>query len=157
REQRRRRRWRPWPAAAMTQSRRVGGRMSHVELVEIGVDLGHRQFSRDRDAVVERSLAAGGTRLVVTGTSPGSSRAALGLAREDGGPRNADPGGARRGGGVGLYHRGGAQRGAEGGKRVGGLLRPKNRLRAGRPKKHRGGKQGFAPRKEGAAASHGLA
>jgi TatD DNase family protein len=52
-----------------------------MELVEIGVNLGHRQFNRDRDAVVERSLAAGVTRLVITGTNLNSSRQALALAR----------------------------------------------------------------------------
>src|SRR5262245_28198311 len=59
----------------------MGGRSSHVELVEIGVNLGHRQFNRDRDAVVERAVAAGVTRLVVTGTNLNSSREALALAR----------------------------------------------------------------------------
>src|SRR5262245_46385103 len=53
-----------------------------MELVEIGVNLGHRQFNREREAVIERSLAAGVTRLVVTGTNLPSSREALAVARK---------------------------------------------------------------------------
>src|SRR5262245_29629836 len=53
-----------------------------MELVEIGVNLGHRQFNRDRDKVVQRSLAAGVTRLIIAGTSQPSSREALALARK---------------------------------------------------------------------------
>jgi TatD DNase family protein len=52
-----------------------------VEWTEIGVNLGHRQFGGDRDAVLGRALAAGVTRLVVTGTSLQASREALALAR----------------------------------------------------------------------------
>jgi len=52
-----------------------------MELVEIGVNLGHRQFNHDRDAVVQRAVAAGVTRLVITGTNLHSSREALTLAR----------------------------------------------------------------------------
>jgi TatD DNase family protein len=53
-----------------------------MELVEIGVNLGHRQFHRDRDPVVERAVAARVTRLVVTGTNLSASREALALAHK---------------------------------------------------------------------------
>ncbi len=52
-----------------------------MNLVDIGVNLGHRQFNRDRDAVIQRAVAAGVTRLVVTGTNLNASREALALAR----------------------------------------------------------------------------
>ena len=47
------------------------------ELVDIGINLTHRSFDRDRDAVIARGVAAGVTTLVITGTSvPDSQRAA---------------------------------------------------------------------------------
>lgn len=52
-----------------------------MELVDIGINLGHRSFAADRAAVVARAVAAGVTRMVVTGTSVAASRAALELAR----------------------------------------------------------------------------
>jgi TatD DNase family protein len=52
-----------------------------MEWIDIGVNLGHRQFNRDRNAVLDRALATGVTRLVVTGTSLPTSREALALAR----------------------------------------------------------------------------
>jgi TatD DNase family protein len=52
-----------------------------MELIEIGVNLGHRQFTRDRDAILDRALAAGVTRLVITGTTLRASREALALTR----------------------------------------------------------------------------
>lgn len=45
-------------------------------LVDIGVNLLHRQFARDRAAVVARAAACGVHTLVVTGTSVRSSREA---------------------------------------------------------------------------------
>ncbi|MCK6532264.1 MAG: TatD family hydrolase [Polyangiaceae bacterium] len=50
-------------------------------LIEIGVNLGHRQFAHDRDQVLARARAAGVRHQVVTGTSVAGSRAALALAR----------------------------------------------------------------------------
>ena len=44
--------------------------------IEIGVNLGHKHFNRDRDAVLDRALAAGVTRLVITGTDLRASREA---------------------------------------------------------------------------------
>ena len=51
-----------------------------VELVDIGVNLTHRRFDGDRDAVIAGALAAGVSRMVVTGTCVASSRAAIALA-----------------------------------------------------------------------------
>jgi TatD DNase family protein len=55
--------------------------MAPDALVDIGVNLGHRQFDADRDQVIARALAAGVTTLVLTGTSVAGSREALALAR----------------------------------------------------------------------------
>ncbi len=52
-----------------------------LELVDIGVNLAHRRFDADRDAVIARAHAEGVRRLVITGTSAAASRAALALAR----------------------------------------------------------------------------
>jgi TatD DNase family protein len=51
------------------------------DLVDIGINLSHRQFGSDRDAVVARAQAAGVRRILVTGTSVVSTRAAIELAR----------------------------------------------------------------------------
>ncbi|MBK7580332.1 MAG: TatD family hydrolase [Myxococcales bacterium] len=56
---------------------------THVSpLIDIGVNLGHRSFARDRSAVLARARAAGVVQQVVTGTSTEGSRSAVGLARE---------------------------------------------------------------------------
>ena len=52
------------------------------DLVDIGVNLAHRQFGGDRDAVIARAAAAGVRRMVVTGTSVEATRSAVALARE---------------------------------------------------------------------------
>ncbi len=54
--------------------------MTPAELVDIGVNLTHRRFDGDRDAVIARAVAAGVSRMVVTGTCVASSRAAIALA-----------------------------------------------------------------------------
>lgn len=51
------------------------------QLVDIGVNLGHRSFERDRRLVIERAAAAGVETLVVTGTSVEGSGKAADLAR----------------------------------------------------------------------------
>lgn len=51
------------------------------ELVDIGINLTHRSFDRDRDAVIARGIAAGVTTLVITGTSVLDSQRAAELAR----------------------------------------------------------------------------
>jgi len=51
-------------------------------LIDIGVNLTHRQFAKDRLQVIERARAAGVVEQVVTGTSLAASRAALLLARD---------------------------------------------------------------------------
>src|ERR1051326_3787215 len=49
-------------------------------LVDIGVNLMHRSFERDRDLVLKRATDAGVTRLVLTGTSVRSSQEASAFA-----------------------------------------------------------------------------
>lgn len=52
-----------------------------MELVDIGINLGHESYDRDREAVVRRALEAGVTRMVVTGASLAGTRDAISLAR----------------------------------------------------------------------------
>jgi TatD DNase family protein len=52
------------------------------QFVDIGINLAHDSYDADRDAVVERALGAGVTRMIVTGSTLDSSRRALELARE---------------------------------------------------------------------------
>jgi TatD DNase family protein len=54
------------------------------ELVDIGVNLGHRSFAKDLDEVLLRARAAGVVRMIVTGTSVPASQEALALARAHG-------------------------------------------------------------------------
>jgi TatD DNase family protein len=49
--------------------------------VDIGVNLGHAQFNNDREAVVDRAIAAGMACMILTGTSVSESQQALQLAR----------------------------------------------------------------------------
>jgi len=50
-------------------------------VIDIGINLTHRSYDRDRDEVIARATAAGVTTLVITGTSVEESRAAVELAR----------------------------------------------------------------------------
>lgn len=50
-----------------------------IELVDIGVNLTNKSLRQDLDAVLKRSLDAGIIQMVVTGTSIGESRNAIGL------------------------------------------------------------------------------
>ncbi|HEY0134769.1 MAG TPA: TatD family hydrolase, partial [Nannocystis sp.] len=52
-----------------------------MQLVDIGVNLGHRSFAGDRDAVLERAVKAGVRTMICTGTSVRGSQDALALAR----------------------------------------------------------------------------
>jgi TatD DNase family protein len=52
-----------------------------VELIDIGVNLAHESFAADLDAVLDRATQSGVGRMVVTGTSVESTRAALALHR----------------------------------------------------------------------------
>jgi len=52
-----------------------------MELIDIGVNLAHDSFDADRDAVMQRAAAAGVTRMIVTGSSEQSTRAAIELSR----------------------------------------------------------------------------
>ena len=54
--------------------------MNHT-LIDIGVNLVHRRFAPDREAVLRRAQAAGVAAMIVTGTRVAESRAALRLAR----------------------------------------------------------------------------
>jgi TatD DNase family protein len=51
------------------------------QLIDIGVNLGHRSFHGDRDAVIRRAVAAGVYHMVCTGTTVKSSEEGLHLAR----------------------------------------------------------------------------
>lgn len=70
-----------------------------TELVDIGVNLVHKRFSKDRDAVLERARAAGVAHMVVTGTDLATAEAAADLCQAHTGvlyatagvhPHNAD-------------------------------------------------------------------
>jgi TatD DNase family protein len=51
------------------------------DLIDIGINLSHRQFGGDREAVILRAQAAGVRRMIVTGTNVEATRAAVELAR----------------------------------------------------------------------------
>jgi TatD DNase family protein len=51
------------------------------DIVDIGVNLAHRSFQRDRREVIERAFAAGVRTMVVTGTSVAGSEEGLWIAR----------------------------------------------------------------------------
>jgi TatD DNase family protein len=51
-------------------------------IVDIGVNLTHRSFAGDRVRVIDAAIAAGVTRMIVTGTSEAGSRAAQALAAQ---------------------------------------------------------------------------
>ncbi|AMO56649.1 preprotein translocase subunit TatD [Endozoicomonas montiporae] len=51
-------------------------------MIDIGVNLTDKQFNRDREAVVERAVAAGVNTLILTGTDMDESIAALELAQQ---------------------------------------------------------------------------
>ncbi len=52
-----------------------------IELVDLGINLAHDSYDHDREAVLQRALAAGVVQFVVTGASPEGTRAAIALAR----------------------------------------------------------------------------
>ena len=52
-----------------------------MNLIDIGLNLSHDSFDRDREAVWQRAVAAGVTRAILTGASREHSPKALELAR----------------------------------------------------------------------------
>ncbi|MBW3567696.1 MAG: TatD family hydrolase, partial [Proteobacteria bacterium] len=50
-----------------------------MDLVDIGVNLAHDSFDHDREALVERAVAAGVRRFIITGTDIAGSRKALAM------------------------------------------------------------------------------
>ena len=54
-----------------------------MELVDIGANLGHESFDRDREQVLARAREAGVAQIVVTGASEAESVTALGVARSE--------------------------------------------------------------------------
>lgn len=52
-----------------------------MDLIDIGINLSHRSFGHDREAVLRRAREAGVRRMLVTGTSVGATQAAVELAR----------------------------------------------------------------------------
>src|SRR5690606_23079535 len=73
----------PVPGAAAERYRdaSVAPTIACMDLIDIGVNLGHDSFDHDRDAVMERARAAGVRRMVVTGASREGSPKALALAQ----------------------------------------------------------------------------
>jgi TatD DNase family protein len=57
----------------------LGGRF--MQLLDIGVNLGHESFQHDLDAVLQRAAAHGVSRMIVTGASRDGSSHALALAK----------------------------------------------------------------------------
>lgn len=53
-----------------------------MQFIDIGINLTHDSYDADRDAVLERAVAAGVTRMLVTGASVDSTRAAIDLSRQ---------------------------------------------------------------------------
>lgn len=51
-----------------------------LRLIDIGANLGHRSFERDREAVIGRAEAAGVDRIIVTGTSLPQSKVTIAIA-----------------------------------------------------------------------------
>ena len=66
--------------------------MSALELIDIGINLGHDSYDGDRDAVLARALAVGVRQMVVTGASLDGTPKAIHVARSH--PR--PPAGNRR-------------------------------------------------------------
>lgn len=54
-----------------------------AQLIDIGINLAHDSFDPDRAEVIRRAAAAGVTRMVITGSSVASTRAAIELVRSD--------------------------------------------------------------------------
>jgi TatD DNase family protein len=54
---------------------------SAAPLVDIGANLAHDSFDHDREDVIERAASAGVTRMIITGSSIASTRAAIDLVR----------------------------------------------------------------------------
>ena len=52
-----------------------------MQWLDIGANLTHASFERDRAAVIERARAAGVAQMLITGASVSSSTAAVQLAR----------------------------------------------------------------------------
>ncbi len=67
------------------------------DLIDIGLNLAHDSFDQDRQSVVQQAVAAGVTRMVITGSSIASTRAAIALVR-------ADPGHFRCTAGIHPHH-----------------------------------------------------
>ena len=59
----------------------ASGEEKLIHLVDIGANLGHESFDRDRSEVLARARAAGVAQIVVTGASEAESEVALGMAR----------------------------------------------------------------------------
>jgi TatD DNase family protein len=54
-----------------------------LELVDIGINLAHDSFDHDRSEVIRRAADVGVTRMVITGSSVASTRAAIDFVRSD--------------------------------------------------------------------------
>lgn len=56
--------------------------LSEALMIDIGANLANKAFHADFDAVIERAVASGVTRMIVTGTSESESQAAHALAKQ---------------------------------------------------------------------------
>ena len=56
-----------------------------ASLIDIGINLAHDSYGADRDSVIARAEAAGVVQMIVTGSSPESSRTAIALSRQHAG------------------------------------------------------------------------
>lgn len=54
-----------------------------MDLVDIGINLGHDSYDADRSAVIQRAAAAGVRQMVITGASIAGTQAAIDIARRD--------------------------------------------------------------------------
>jgi TatD DNase family protein len=54
-----------------------------IQLVDVGINLSHDSFDHDRADVVRRAAAAGVTRMLITGSSIASTRAAIDMVKKD--------------------------------------------------------------------------
>lgn len=60
-----------------------GENLKNMNLIDVGLNLAHDSFDRDRDEAIERAAAAGVSRFIITGTDLPASRKALALAHGD--------------------------------------------------------------------------
>lgn len=63
----------------MNTPTQIDSNRHRLDLIDIGLNLAHDSFDTDRDAVIERAARAGVHRMIITGSSIASTRAAIEL------------------------------------------------------------------------------